>query len=494
MVSSAHRHRRAVVGRSHRRHAARNPARARARGDPLIFPTVTGRLQRRFKVLLAAAATATVAWLWLPGTALDRAAFSAVARGFANPPFFISGNGSHAGPWKLRTFVSHAKPDSRQSPVIVSLGDDPEGVFQSSPPSPIDLAVILANFQRLGAKKAATAAVLAWDAPDPIGLTALDKAISRFDSLVMAAPLSRGAVPEPMPPAFRRASIARDKVHGDVSSLPVVNRIPIPGIILGKENTLAGFQLLESEPATDFPPLLARWEDRIVFSFPLLTVLQGLELPLDGIEIRPGQFLKLSPDGPILPIDQYGRLTIPLKPLAPGAEIPAEALIDGGDELFPKQAPGSVILRDLRSAAEPATRAYSRQLPALIATITSAGLAPEHEFCAAFKRMGNRRSPARQPRLGRLFPVGRFSPQYRVSHHRRILHHPAIHRRRLRNDLAARLARTRCAGLRARRFQICLGSSAHAKTNRGPPATRHRRSPTKNQSGNSPSFARYQGT
>lgn len=341
---------------------------------------MTGRLQRRFKVWLAAAATATVAWFWLPGTALDRAAFSAVARGFANPPFFISGNGSHAGPWKLRTFVSHAKPDSRQSPVIVSLGDDPEGVFQSSPPSPIDLAVILANFQRLGAKRAATAAVLAWDAPDPIGLTALDKAISRFDSLVMAAPLSRGAVPESIPPAFRRASIPMENIRGDASSLPVVNRIPIPGIILGKDNTLAGFQLLESEPATDFPPLLARWEDRIVFSFSLLTVLQGLELPLDGIEIHPGQFVKLSPDGPILPIDKYGRLTIPLKPLAPGAEVPAEALIDGGEDLFPKQAPAPVILSDLRSAAEPATRAYSRKLPALIAAITSAGLAPEHEF------------------------------------------------------------------------------------------------------------------
>jgi hypothetical protein len=341
---------------------------------------VTGTLQRRFKVWLAAAATAMAAWFWLPGSALDRTAFSAVARGFANPPFFISGNGSHASPWKLRTFVSQAKPDSRQSPVIVSLGDDPEGVFQTLPPSPIDLAVILTNFQRLGANKAATAAVLAWDAPDPIGLTALDKAISRFDSLVMAAPLSRGAVPELMPPAFRRASVPLANIHGDTSSLPVVNRIPIPGIILGKENALAGFQVLESEPATDFPPLLARWEDRIVFSFPLLSVLQGMELPLDGIEIHPGEFVKLSANGPFLPIDPYGRLTIPLKPLAPGAEIPAEALIDGGDELFPKQAPGSVVLRDLRSAAEPATRAFSESLPALIAAITSAGLAPEHEF------------------------------------------------------------------------------------------------------------------
>lgn len=304
---------------------------------------------------------------------MDRASFIAVVRGFSNPPFLISGNGSHAQPWMLRTLATDFRTDARHTPVRIALGDDVEGVFQSSPPSPIDLAVILTNIQRLGAKTAATGAVLAWDAPDPIGLAALDGAIARFDSLVMAAPLTRGAVPESMPPAFRRASFPVAEIRGDASSLPVVNRIPIPGVILGQENTLAGFQRLESEPTTERVPLLARWEDRVVCSFSLLAVLQHLNLPIAGLQIHPGEFLKLSPSGPTVPIDLYGRLAIPLKPLSLPHALPAEALIDAESGMFPKSTPGPVILCDHRSAAEPATRQFSELLPVVIATIASEG-------------------------------------------------------------------------------------------------------------------------
>ncbi len=332
---------------------------------------MTGTFHRRLWVLLGGVATACGCWMWQPGTAIDRLAFTTVVRGFANPPFFLSGNGSHASPWNLQTFAAKNRAESRQTPVIVTLGDDAEGFFQSSPPSPIDLAVILTNFQRLGAKKAATAVVLAWDSADPIGLLALDKALNRFDSLVMAAPLSRGAVPEPMPAAFRTTSVPLESVHGDIASLPVVNRVPLSGIILGKDRIAAGFQVIESEPITRFVPLLARWEDRVVFAFPLLVVLQRLDLPLAGVEIRLGEYLKLGPDGPTVPVDRYGRLAVPLKSLAPYAEIPAASLIDGDDGLFPQQAPQPVVLRDDRSAAEPATHAFSKQLPALIAALAS---------------------------------------------------------------------------------------------------------------------------
>mgnify|MGYP003331274970 CR=1 FL=1 len=124
------------------------------------------------RVLLTSAVAAFTCLKWLPGTEADRFSFSVVSRSFANPPFFITGEGTHARPWKLRTFAAADQTDPRQAPVIVSLGDDVEGFFQSSPPSPIDLAVVLKNFQRLGAKNAASACVLAWDAPDPLGLAA----------------------------------------------------------------------------------------------------------------------------------------------------------------------------------------------------------------------------------------------------------------------------------------------------------------------------------
>ena len=312
---------------------------------------------------------------------MDRAVFSTVASGSSNGALFISGKGNHQDPWKLRTFSTDRKADKRQAPVIVALGDDLKGFFQSSPPAPIDLAVIFTNFQRLGAKKAASAAVFAWEKPDPIGLAALEKSLTQFDSLVMAAPLSRGVVSSQMPAAFRRTSLAIEKIRGDASALPLVNRLPIQGIILGGETTLAGFSALESEPPSRFIPLLARWEDRVVFSFSLLTVFQRLDLPLDGVEVRLGEFLKLGPAGPIVPIDEAGRLALPLKPLSPYAEISAEALIDGGDDLFPKQAPDPVILRDDQTAAEPATLEFSRNLSAVIAAIASnQGLSEAQEF------------------------------------------------------------------------------------------------------------------
>jgi hypothetical protein len=334
---------------------------------------VSVKYQVRLWVLLAASVVTLVAWKWIPGTGLDRGVFAAVASGSANGPLFISGAGTHAEPWKLQTFSSDKKPDRRQAPIIVSLGDDLQGFFQTSPPAPIDVAVILSNFQRLGAKKAATAAVFAWEKPDPIGLAAFEKSLAGFESLVMAVPLSRGVVAAPMPPTLRRASLPAERIRGDVAALPLVNRIPVPGVILGGEATIAGFSVLESEPASRLLPLMARWEDRMVFSFPLLTVLQRLDLPLDGVEVRLGEFLKLGPSGPIVPIDDSGRLAMPLKSISGYAEISAEALIDGGDELFPKQAPDPVILRDDQSAAEPATQAFSRSLSAAIALIASSG-------------------------------------------------------------------------------------------------------------------------
>jgi len=64
---------------------------------------------------------------------------------------------------------------------------------------------------------------------------------------------------------------------------------------------------------------------------------------------------------------------MPIPSVAPYAEISAEALIDGGDELFPKTAPDPVILRDDQSGAEPATRAFSKNLSAMVAAIASNG-------------------------------------------------------------------------------------------------------------------------
>jgi hypothetical protein len=336
---------------------------------------VNRTFHRRLWVLLISAAAGVGVWKWAPIEDCDRVAFTTVARSFYNPPWVASGRGTHARPWALHAFSAESKPDPAQAPAVVSLGDDRDGVFQSSPPAPIDLAVIFSNLQRLGIKKTASAAVLSWENPDPIGLAAVEKSLARFDSLVMAAPLSRSAVSSSIPPAFRRASLPLTAIHGDVSALPLVNRIPIPGVVFGSESSLAGFSVLESESTSRWYPLLARWEDRVVFAFPVLAVLQRFNLPVEGMEVQLGKFLKLSSAGPVVAIDEFGRLAVPLKPLPALAEIPAPALIDGRDDLFAKLPASPPILRDDQSAADPATRVFSKNLAASMSAIASnAGL------------------------------------------------------------------------------------------------------------------------
>ena len=310
-------------------------------------------------------------------TGFERAAFCVVMRGYAKPPFFLSGKGSAGDPWELRTLAAKAQIDSRQAPVVVSIGDDPDGVFQSSPPSPVDLAVVLQNLQRLGAKQAAIAAVMAWEKPDPASLKGLEMVLDDFQMVIHAAPLSRGTVRQAMPPALRRASLAPEAIQGDRSRLPIVNRVAVPDVIFGGERSLAGFASVDDvDSGSGSLQLLVRWEeeDRVLLAFPLLAVLAHYDLPVAGIQVKLGEFLQLGPAGPVVPIDQNGRMTLPPKQVASRADVSAEALIVGTPEIFPAE-PGLIVLRDDQSSAPRATRQFSATLTSAIASIGSdAGL------------------------------------------------------------------------------------------------------------------------
>lgn len=330
-------------------------------------------LQRRLWVLLVSAAAALAVWKSVPGTALDFKCLTTLTHKMTRAPLKFSGAGSHAAPWA----ISPPDPASQPAPwvppplpTMVALGDDAEGFFQASPPAPIDMAVIFQNLHRLGVKKTASAAVLAWDAPDAIALAALEKSMGIFESLVLAAPLSRGASSSPMPAAFRRASLPLTAVTGEISKLPLVNRIPVPGVILAGETTLAGFSTLESEtePTDRSYPLLARWEDRVMLSFPLVVLLQRLELPLENVRVSMGNSISLSANGPVFELDEFGRVALPPAPVSVG--IPAKELIDAPADFLPQPASEWVILRDDQSAADPASRAFSGNLASVFAAFS----------------------------------------------------------------------------------------------------------------------------
>ncbi len=354
-------------------------------------PIMRPMLSRVF-FFIPCAVVAYLAWYVIPGSSADRAAFSLTARAFEHEPFFITGNGTPARPYAVHPRNGEPTSNQEKQPTIISLGDDANGFFQSSPPSPVDFAVILKNFKRLGETGPVIALPLAWQETDAISLAALDLQLDALPSVITTAPLTRSANSSPLPQAFRRASIPASNIHGDPSKLPLVNHIPIPNIILGKQSSLAGFSFLESESSDAPPHLLALWDDSVVLSLPLLTAMRHFEIPVSALEVRLGEYIAIGDDGPYLPIDEHGRLTFTPQPLLENAPpISAHTLIDSPDDLLAASKFAPAILRNDFSSADPRSRQFSESLAATVSALTQFSntsssrkfprLAPTVELC-----------------------------------------------------------------------------------------------------------------
>jgi hypothetical protein len=132
--------------------------------------------------------------------------------------------------------------------------------------------------------------------------------------------------------------------------------------MLGNSNSLAGFTALESEPDGEFPYLLARWDDRVVFSFPLLAALADHKVLAGKVEIRLGNYISLGKEGPYIPIDEFGRLTFRPPSSTNSSSIPAESLIDApGDALTGLRA-GTLLIRNGMLAVDEASARFSDSL------------------------------------------------------------------------------------------------------------------------------------
>ena len=230
---------------------------------------------------------------------------------------------------------------------------------------------MMSNFHRMGVKQLSCGVVLAWDDPDLIGVMALEKSIERFSSFTVATPLTRGASAEPLPPAFRAASLPLSEVRGGYHGLPVVNRVAVADAMTGGDSAWAGFSMIDSEPDEGYPFLCARWDDRVVFSFALCHVMRQREVSWRSVEVWPGKWIRLGKKGPVIPIDDTGRMLVKPDESPAVIEQSAEDLIDAPDDWLPAHISEPVILADLRGMAEAPVRAFSGRLCDEVALLAS---------------------------------------------------------------------------------------------------------------------------
>ena len=289
----------------------------------------------------------------------------------------LDGNGSQKSPWTRRKSVP---PPVQTPPRVMNIDDDPEGYFSTSPLAPIDHSVIFAGLSEAGHKVLGVGHLMAWDDPEPLAMEALRKQLDRFDAAVLALPLARGAQPEPVATPFLRWSVPESDVQGKVSALPQVNRIAVPNAEQGGAKSLAGFSLLENEsdPGSDKQPLLARWDDRIVFAFPLAVEIAAEGLTPADVMIELGKEIRLGPAGQVIGIDEFGRGSV--VPGVEAIETPAKRMISEGAET-PKSKP--LLTRDIRADLSASDKAWSDQLPSRIQALRAA---PRYQPAAILSR------------------------------------------------------------------------------------------------------------
>ena len=307
------------------------------------------------------------------GKNYERATLSYFLRGIVPAPHFLQpGSGEDGVAWHVSSVSNQTLERDLATPGIVLLEDDLNGVFQSSPHAPVDLALVIRNMARIRGDTAAIGAVMAWEAPDEIGLTALERALEDFKTVITTAPLTRGANAETMPPAFRRASVPLSEVKGNTRDLPVVNRQAVPGVLLGGANAIAGFTFLETNDTPGQPFLIARWEDRVVFSFPFLTAMRQAGVNIESLQIHSGSHIRLGTGGWIIPIDELGRMKVRVPRMHDWRETRAEWLLDADPGLWPGSSrPNIWVIRDDRGGRDGIFREHSAQLVPLVKTIAS---------------------------------------------------------------------------------------------------------------------------
>lgn len=329
-------------------------------------------LSARTSALVLSSLVGYASCLLLPSTPVETMGFFLTGGILTQSDSLVYGDGTPTKPYALGAYTDRMTA-AVEPPTEILLTDDPDRIFQSSPPSPLDLALMLHHLRRLDQSSLAIGTPLHWPEPDGMSLQALDRQLALFPRLITSSALSRTAAPEPIPQAFRRASIPLSSIRGNTAPIPVVNRLSLADTVLGAGDSRAGFSILDSEPPSEHPYLLAKWNDRVVLSFALLTALDHLGISHDAIEIHMGRYIDLKKNHLYIPIDAFGRIAhLPEFPSnAARHPYPAENLIDAPDTEFSNIAFQPVLIRNAQSNQELPFLTYSNTLSGIISVLSN---------------------------------------------------------------------------------------------------------------------------
>ncbi len=211
--------------------------------------------------------------------------------------------------WDLRQLETSEKADSWD---LVEVPQARE-LFDEAEPKPSEYAVLLAKLHQAGAREVAFSKPLTWESAAELELRALDSSLRPFREVLL--PIDLQEVPEPKPPEYLENSLlAKDALVGVASGLPVMNQVAVPPSVTAHPGIqfafpdFGGRDLQYRVPGR--LPVLTRWEGGFLPSWSLSLAMRMEGVPLDELQIIPGRYLRLGENGPVVPLDDFGRAKV----------------------------------------------------------------------------------------------------------------------------------------------------------------------------------------
>ncbi|MBK1829844.1 hypothetical protein JIN77_03850 [Verrucomicrobiaceae bacterium R5-34] len=206
------------------------------------------------------------------------------------------------------------QPDRGRAFQLIEITDDPDRVYESTPPSPLDYAVMLHALNDRGVENLVFTTRLSWDGDLGLSADALNHQLAPFSHASFGLPLTRGATAQELPPALRRSLIPFSQVSGNRRLIPTVNQVALPAVMSDGEHSYAGFSSIESTPGTaDYVPMICQWQDEgLIPSLELLALMSAHDVRPDEVLVHCGRHIRLGMEGLVIPIDSYGETALPV--------------------------------------------------------------------------------------------------------------------------------------------------------------------------------------
>ncbi len=221
------------------------------------------------------------------------------------------------GDLKITIFDFSSDPEAQLNIESYLLDDEALDIMGTEGGNPIEWAQFLAQTRLKDDRLTVITSSLSWDDATELAILALQEQVDNTPALVIGL---RGEFinSEAEFPSYLQGSVVPLAIPDDFD-LPEIDHIQRQPSIKSNSFGISELRGLKIEDAGEqkLIPMLVRWDDQILPTLPLASLLKSHRLPPPELILEDGGYLRFGEAGIILKLDQKGRVALPMAESAP---------------------------------------------------------------------------------------------------------------------------------------------------------------------------------